>query len=115
MTTPEMASVATARIGIVKSLALLAVGLLPWPSDWDKVRDVVDSAPLSRAEPRRARGHAAGYYEGLIGGREGSDSSRGDASQRLIGKPERLGPLQGSGRRSLSSTASSFSSSSSHR
>ena len=69
MTTPEMASVAAARIGIVKSLALLALGLLPWPADWDKVRDVIDSARSPELNRAERDGHAAGYYEGLIGGR----------------------------------------------
>ena len=94
MTTSEMASVATARIGIVKSLALLALGLLPWPTDWDKVRDVIDSArspELTRAE---RDGPAAGYYEGLIGGREGSDSSRADASPRLLANPSGCVPFK---------------------
>jgi hypothetical protein len=89
MTTPQMASMAAARIGIVKSLVLLVLGLIPWPSDWGKVRDVVDSArcpELNRTE-RERDGHAAGYYEGLIGGGEALDGSRSDASQRLIGKP----------------------------
>jgi hypothetical protein len=87
MTTPEMASLATARIGIVKSLALLTLGLLPWPSDWDKVRDVIDSVRSPELNRVEREGHAAGYYEGLIGGRDGSGSSLSDPSQRWIGNP----------------------------
>jgi hypothetical protein len=87
MTTTELARVATARTGIVRSLALLALGLLPWPADWDRVRDVVDSARSPELNRAERDGDAAGYYEGLIGGREGSASARIDASQRLIGNP----------------------------
>jgi hypothetical protein len=89
-----MASVATARIGIVKSLALLALGLLPWPTDWDKVRDVIDSARSPELNRAERDGHAAGYYEGLIGGREGSDSSRADASPRLLANPSGCVPFK---------------------
>jgi hypothetical protein len=94
MTTPEMASAATARIGIVKSLALLALGLLPWPADWDKVRDVIDSARSPELNRAERDGHAAGYYEGLIGGREGSDSSRTDPSPRLLANPSGCVPFK---------------------
>ena len=94
MTTPEMASLATARIGVVKSLVLLALGLLPWPTDWDKVRDVIDSARSPELNRAERDGHAAGYYEGLIGGREGSDSSRTDPSPRLLANPSGCVPFK---------------------
>jgi hypothetical protein len=94
MTTPEMASVATARVGIMKSLVLLALGLSSWPPDWGKVRDVIDSARSPEGNRVDRDGHAAGYYEGLIGGGEARDLSRGDASQRLIGKPSGWVPFQ---------------------
>jgi hypothetical protein len=94
MTTPEMASVATARIGIIKSLALLALGLLPWPTDWDKVRDVIDSARSPELNRAERDGHAAGYYEGLIGGREGSDSARTEPSPRLLANPSGCVPFK---------------------
>src|ERR1700677_4028293 len=94
MTTPEMASVATARMGIIKSLALLALGLLPWPTDWDKVRDVIDSARSPELNRAERDGHAAGYYEGLIGGREGSDSARTEPSPRLLANPSGCVPFK---------------------
>ena len=97
MTTPGLARVATARTGIVRSLALLAVGLLPWPTDWDRVRDVVDSVRSPELNRAERDGHAEGYYEGLIGGREGSDSSRVAASQRLIGNPSDRVPFNEAG------------------
>jgi GDSL-like Lipase/Acylhydrolase family len=87
MTTPEMGSVTAARIGIVKSLALLAIGLLPWPVDWDKVRDVIDSVRSPELNRAEREGQAYGYYDGLIGVRHGSDSSRGDTVPRLTGNP----------------------------
>ena len=102
MTAPEMGSVASTRIGILNALALLALGLLPWPADWDKFRDVVDSVRSPELNRAERDGHAGGYYEGLIGGRDSSDLARGDASQRLIGSPYRLGSVQGCRCRSLS-------------
>ena len=57
------------------------------------------SPELNRAD---RDGHAAGYYEGLIGGGHGSDTARDDASQRLIGKPSGWIPFQGCRCRSLS-------------
>ena len=65
MTTSEMGSVATARIGIVKSLALLAVGLLPWPADWDNVRDVIDSVRSPELNRAERDGHAGRLLRGL--------------------------------------------------
>jgi hypothetical protein len=94
MTTPENTTAVTARIGIINSLALLAFGLLPWPSDWNKVRDVVDSVRSPELNRSERDGHAAGYYEGLIGGRDSADLTRGDASQRLIGNPSGWVPFK---------------------
>ena len=82
-----MASVATTRIGMLQSLVLLVLGLVPWPADWDKVRGVVDSARSPELNRAEREGHAAGYYEGLIGGSDGSDVPSGEPSLRLIGKP----------------------------
>jgi hypothetical protein len=92
MTTPEMGSVASARAGVVKSLALLAVGLLPWPADWDNVRDVIDS--VRSPEMNRAEREARGYYGGLIGTWEGSGSSGGDTAQHLIANPSGWVPFK---------------------
>jgi hypothetical protein len=89
-----MASVATARFGIINTLALLALGMSSWPSGWGTVRDVVESARSPEGNRVLHDGHAAGYYEGLIGGAEGRDLSRSDASQRLIGKPSGWVPFQ---------------------
>ena len=103
MTTPEVGSVTAARIGIVKSLALLAVGLLPWPADWDNVRDVIDSA----RSPELNRAERDGQAYGLLRGpdrRPGTARIRrvSDVASRLIGKPERLGSVQASKRRAIS-------------
>ena len=94
MTAPEMASVATARLGILKSLAILVLGLCPWPPDWGRLRDVVDSARSPEFNRADRDGHAEGYYEGLIRGGHGSATARYDASQRLIGKPNGWIPFQ---------------------
>ena len=56
MTPPEMGSVTAARIGIVKSLALLAVALFPWPANWDNLRDVIDSVRFPELNLADARG-----------------------------------------------------------
>jgi hypothetical protein len=94
MTAPETASVATARLGILKSVALLVLGLCPWPLYWGRLRDVVDSARSPELNRTDRDGHAAGYYEGLIGGGHRSDTARDNASQRLIGKPSGWIPFQ---------------------
>jgi hypothetical protein len=94
MTAPQMASVATARIGVLKSLALLVLGLFPWSPDLGRLRDVVDSARSPELNRADRDGHAAGYYEGLIGGGHGSERGRDAASQRLIGKPSGWIPFQ---------------------
>ena len=87
MTSTDMATVSTARIGILQSLALLVVALIPWPVNWDKVRGMVDSARSPELNRAEREGYAAGYYEGLIGGADGSELLNGEPSLRLIGKP----------------------------
>ncbi len=94
MTTPEMASVTSVRLGIINSLGLLVLGLLPWPTDWDKVRDTVDSVRSPESSRTERDGHATGYYEGLIGGARSTDGYYIDASQRLIGNPAGLVPFK---------------------
>jgi hypothetical protein len=86
-TTPETTSVATTRIGIVQSLLLVIAALIPWPADWNKVRSIVDSSRSPELNRAEREGHAYGYYEGLLGGSDGSDMPRGEPSLRLIGKP----------------------------
>ena len=84
MKTPETGSVARARIGILQSIMLLVVAVLPWPACWERVRGAVDSARSPELNRAEREGHAAGYYEGLIGG---NDGSRNDSAQKLTGKP----------------------------
>ena len=108
MTTPEAAGVAMARIGIIKSLALLGLGLVAMAhSTGTNVRDVVDSMRSPELNRAERDGHAAGYYEGLIGGRDGIDLSRSDSSQRLIGNPSGWVP---SGRPTSSTISTAISS-----
>ena len=87
MTTPEMASVAAARIGIVKSLRSCWRGPLALARRLGQGPRRGRQRALARAEPRRARGPRGRLLRGLDRRRDGSDSSRGDPSQRLIGKP----------------------------
>ena len=94
MTTPEMASVTSVRLGIIKSLGLLVLGLLPWPTDWDMVREAVDSIRSPDSNRTEREGRATGYYESLISGRESTDGYYIDASQRLIGNPAGLVPFK---------------------
>jgi hypothetical protein len=82
----DSASVATSRFGIAQSLLLLIAALIPWPVDWDKLRSMVDSA-RSPELTRTEREGPAGYYEGLLGGVDGSGAASGEPSLRLIGKP----------------------------
>jgi hypothetical protein len=84
MRTPQSGSVARARIGILQSIMLLVVAVLPWPACWERLRGAVDSARSPELNRAEREGHAAGYYEGLIGG---NDASRNDSAQKLMGKP----------------------------
>jgi len=88
MKIPEPSSVSRARVGLVQSALLLVVAIAPWPSRWDRVRGAVDSARSPEMNRAEREGHAAGYYEGLIGGKSGgSGALRGDPAHRLTGKP----------------------------
>jgi len=71
---------------MLQSLVLLLVAVIPWPADWDKVRGVVDSVRSPELNRAEREGHAAGYYEGLISGNDGSDVPSGDPSLRMIGE-----------------------------
>jgi hypothetical protein len=94
MTPPEMGSMTAARIGIVKSLALLVIGLLPWPVDWDKVRDVVGSLRSPESNRAERDGQSIPYYQGLIDGPHGPDSARGETVHRLTGEPSGWVPFK---------------------
>ncbi|MFO0892653.1 MAG: hypothetical protein U0790_26360 [Isosphaeraceae bacterium] len=79
----QSTSVRAARVGILQSLVLLGASFVPWKP----ARELIDSArspELNRAEREQ---HAAGYYEGLIGGGEGAEGARGELALRLMGKP----------------------------
>ena len=49
----------------------LLAAVFPWPACWDRVRGAVDSARSPELNRAEREGHAAGYYEGLIGGNDG--------------------------------------------
>ena len=89
-TTTETAPVATTRIRMLQSFALLVVAVIPWPTDWDTVRGMVDSARSPELNRAEREGHTAGYYEGLISGNDGSEVPSGEPSLRLIGEPHGL-------------------------
>jgi hypothetical protein len=86
-TTPQLSSVATARIGIVQTLLVLGLSLCPWPADWERARSVIDSARSPELNRAERDGHDGGYYEDLIGGGDGQEIWPGEPSLRLIGKP----------------------------
>jgi hypothetical protein len=76
-------SVRSARVTVLQGVVLLAASFVPWKP----ARELIDSArspELNRAERDQ---QAAGYYEGLIGGGEGSQGARGELALRLMGKP----------------------------
>jgi hypothetical protein len=84
MMTTEPASFAGVRIGILKSVVLLVVALIPWPDNWDAICNFVDTA---RSPESGRDGHAMGYYESLIGGSDGADGPAGELSLRFIARP----------------------------
>jgi hypothetical protein len=87
MATTQATSVASARMTLLMSAALLVVGFLPWPQGWAGVRAVIDSARSPELNRAEREVHAAGYYEGLIGGGDGPEGARGELALRLMGKP----------------------------
>ena len=91
MRTPQSGSVARARIGILQSIMLLVVAVLPWPACWERLRGAVDSARSPELNRAEREGHAAGYYEGLIGG---NDASRNDSAQKLSKATPPLNPYE---------------------
>ena len=83
----QSTSVRAARLMVLPSTALLAIALLPWPERWTTVRSVIASARSPELNRAEREVHAAGYYEGLIGGGEGAEGARGELTLRLMGKP----------------------------
>ncbi len=84
MKTPDSGRAGKTRLGMLQSIALLAVATLPLPTCWERVRGAVDSARSPELNRAERENHAAGYYEGLIGGHDGS---LGDPRLKLTGKP----------------------------
>ena len=87
MVMTQSTSVASARINMLKSLALLLVVLVPWPQGWSRIRTVIASARSPELNRAERDVQAAGYYEGLIGGGDGPEGARGELALRLMGKP----------------------------
>ena len=56
---------------MLQSLLLLGVAVVPWPERWTALRSVLASARSSELNRAEREVHAAGYYEGLIGGGSG--------------------------------------------
>lgn len=72
---------------VLQSIVLLAVGLLPWSDRWTNLRSVIASARSPELNRAEREVHAAGYYEGLIGGADGAEGDRGELTLKLMGKP----------------------------
>ncbi len=88
MTTTQPTSVAVTRAGMLQCILLLLATTVPWPADWDKLRSMIDSTRSPEFNRAEREGHAAGYYEGLIGGIANREGTRGEQSLRLLGKPD---------------------------
>ncbi len=87
MATNPATSVASARLVMFQSLLLLGVVLVPWPERWAGLRSVIASARSPELNRAEREVHAAGYYEGLIGGGDGPEGARGELALRLMGIP----------------------------
>ena len=87
MATTQATTLAAARIAMLQSLAILAVAVVPWPQSWSGLRSVIASTRSSELNRAEREAHAAGYYEGLIGGGDGPEGARGELALRLMGKP----------------------------
>jgi len=73
---------------MLQCILLLTATIVPWPVDWEKLRSMIDSARSPEFNRAEREGHAAGYYEGLIGGIANREGTRGEQSLRLLGKPD---------------------------
>ncbi len=80
-------SVAAARMMAIQCLLLLALAFIPWPERWTFLRSLLASARSPELNRAEREVHAAGYYEGLIGGGDGAEGARGELALRLMGKP----------------------------
>lgn len=87
MTKIHPTSVRAARLMLFQSLVLLTAALLPWPEGWCTLRALIASTRSPELNRAEREVHAAGYYEGLIGGDEGAEGARGELALRLMGKP----------------------------
>ena len=72
---------------------VLAVGLVPWPRDWARARSALDSARSPELNRADREASAGGYYEGLIGGVDGTEGTALRADAPAAGQADRLGPL----------------------
>ncbi len=88
MTTIRPTSVAAIRAGMLQCILLLFATIVPWPADWDELRSTIDSTRSPEFNRAEREAHAAGYYEGLIGGVALREGTRGEQSLRLLGKPD---------------------------
>ena len=87
MVTNPATSVASARLVMLQSILLLGMAVVPWPQRWTSIRSVIASARSPELNRAEREVHAAGYYEGLIGGDDGPEGVRGELALRLMGKP----------------------------
>lgn len=75
------------RFQLLVTLALLAVGSIPWPEHWSGWRRVIESARAPVVNRTDRGQEATGYYEGLIGGGDRTEGPHGELTLRLMGKP----------------------------
>ncbi|WP_165226841.1 SGNH/GDSL hydrolase family protein [Aquisphaera insulae] len=87
MATIRPVSIWTIRLTFLQGLALLALALIPLPPAWTRLRAAVDSAKSPELNRAEREVHAAGYYEGLIGGGDAPEGARGELALLLMGKP----------------------------
>ena len=77
----------SARICFVQTLAVLALGLAPWPQGWQRVHSAMDSARSHEMNRADREVNAGGYYQSLIGV-DGPDGGPAELALRLLGKPK---------------------------
>ncbi|QEH37732.1 hypothetical protein OJF2_63230 [Aquisphaera giovannonii] len=87
MASTKPVSIWTVRMIFLQGVALLAIALIPLPAGWTRLRAAVDSARSPELNRAEREAHAAGYYEGLIGGGDSSEGARGELNLLLMGKP----------------------------
>ena len=83
----ETDSATMGRIWILQSGLLLALALIPLPTNCERLRGIVDRARCPELSRASHLGRSAGYYEELIDGHNASDPPGAESSCHRVAEP----------------------------